>query len=65
MKKVELIRSDTWLTDNYDNAEIALTKSITEFVGEYDKIINIQLVNNCGLYRYWIYIEVGENEQNA
>lgn len=56
-RKVHLIRSETWLTDDFEAIAEILQGAIKDFVKE-ERIINIQVVKqNNGLSRFWIYIE--------
>lgn len=54
---IDLIRSDTWLKADIDTLNSILTSTIEDFVKENDKIINIEMHENGGLFRFWIYIE--------
>lgn len=53
---VELIRSQTWMDDNFKNITDILDETIREFVSEEYKIINIETKERNGLTRFWIYI---------
>lgn len=56
-KEINLIRSETWLTADFDDINSILENTIKEFV-EDERIINIQVVTEkSGLSRFWIYIE--------
>jgi len=56
-KKVSLIRSETWMGDNFNEISSILEDTIKEFVSD-EKIINIEVKEHCGLKRFWIYIEL-------
>ncbi len=56
--KIEIIRSSTWINDNYDNICDVLDETIEDCVNKNDKIINIETkTSESGLTRFWIYIE--------
>ena len=58
MKKVSLIRSETWLTNNFEIINKILEETISEFVRENERIINIEMKTDIsGLSRFWIYKE--------
>lgn len=57
MKKIEIIRSETWMNDDLDSIHNVLEETIKDFVDEKDRIINIQVVDRNGQSRFWIYIE--------
>jgi hypothetical protein len=57
-KEINIIRSETWLTDDFKMVSDTLKETIDDFVDDDEKIINIQLVkSDDGLSRFWIYIE--------
>lgn len=53
---IVLIRSETWLSDNYDNISSILEETI-KCIEDNDRIINIQVVTHAGTSRFWIYVE--------
>jgi hypothetical protein len=55
-RKVFLVRSETWLEDNYKDISKTLEETIKEFVKD-ERIINIEVKEHCGLKRFWIYLE--------
>jgi len=57
MSKVNLIRSETWLNDDFNVIYSTLNDTIKEFVGKDDRIINIEVKESGGLKRFWIYTE--------
>ena len=57
MSKVNLIRSETWLNDDFNMIHSTLNDTIKEFVSKDDRIINIEVKESCGLKRFWIYTE--------
>ena len=57
-KKVNLIRSETWLDDDFDSITEILQETIDDFIEKDERIINIQVVKkNDGTNRFWIYTE--------
>ena len=53
---INLIRSETWLSDNYEYINLILNETIKEFVDDNDDIINIQVkTDSSGLSRFWVY----------
>lgn len=58
MKKIELIRSSTWLKDDFKTISDILDETIKDFVPDTAKIINIETKELNGLNRFWIYIEL-------
>jgi len=56
-KKVNIIRSETWLIDDFkNNISQILNETITDFVEDNEKIINIEMITQKnGLSRFWIY----------
>jgi len=54
--KVNIIRSETWLDDNFENISLILDEVIKEFVNNDERIINIEMkTDHSGLSRFWIY----------
>jgi hypothetical protein len=56
MMEVNLIRSETWSGDNFDNIHKILDQTISDFVQKNDRIINIETKERNGAYRFWIYV---------
>ncbi len=54
---VSLIRSETWIDDNYDEINTILEEAIAEMVGDNQRIVNIEVKERGGLKRFWIYVE--------
>jgi len=55
-KKINIIRSETWLTDNFENISQILNETISDFVKDEEKIINIEMkIQKNGLSQFWIY----------
>ena len=53
---VKLTRSETWINDDFDNIHNVLDETIKDFVGEDERIINIEVkTSESGLSRFWIY----------
>ena len=53
-----MIRSESWDNDrDIDNIYNILTQSINDFVEEEDRIINIEMKEHNGSFRFWIYYE--------
>jgi hypothetical protein len=59
--KVKLIRSSTWIGDDYEAASRTLEETIQEFVFDNDRIINIEVKERNGASRFWLYVEEGPN----
>ncbi len=58
-QKIELVRSSSWMTDNFEKVHEILDETIDEFISESDKILNIQVhLADSGLSRFWIFKEV-------
>ncbi len=58
-KVVNIVRSETWLDDNFKDISLILEQTIKEFVSEKERIINVQVVkSDSGLSRFWIYTEL-------
>jgi len=56
MQEVNIIRSESWLECDLNTIDKILNKTITELVGDNEKIINIEMKTNLnGLSRFWIY----------
>lgn len=55
--KVNLVRSSTWSGDNFEDIHKTLDETILDFVKEGDRIINIEMKERNGVYRFWIYIQ--------
>jgi len=53
--KVNITRSETFATDNLDVINRILNETITEWIDKDQKIINIEMVERQGMYRFWIY----------
>ena len=47
-KKVSLIRSETWMGDDFKGINSILEDTIKEFVSD-ERIINIEVKEHCGL----------------
>jgi len=57
MRKVGIIRSETWLDDNFEDIGQILEETIAEFIKDNEEIINIQVKEEkSGVSRFWIYI---------
>jgi hypothetical protein len=55
---INLIRSETWLSDNFEDISSILEETINEFVDIRDRIINIESKkSDNGMSRFWIYVE--------
>jgi hypothetical protein len=55
---MELVRSETWLRDDFENISSILEETIKEYVSDDEVIVNIESkTNDSGLSRFWIYIE--------
>ena len=55
---MKLIRSQTWLKDDFDDIHNVLDETIEDFVSNEDEVINVQVVKEeTGLSRFWIYIK--------
>ncbi len=51
-----IVRSETWLRDNFEQISQILEETISEFIDEKDEIINIEKhTEDNGLSRFWIY----------
>jgi len=56
--EINIIRSETWLSDDFESISTILQEAIHDFVDEDDRIINIQMVkDSSGLSRFWIYLQ--------
>lgn len=53
--KINITRSETWATDNLDVIERIMNETIEEWVPKDQKIINIEMIERNGMYRFWIY----------
>lgn len=63
-KEINIIRSETWLEDNFEDISLVLAETIKEFVGEKNRIINIEAIKaDSGLSRFWIYTENKDNNK--
>jgi len=58
MKKrnVSLVRSETWMRDNFNVINDILEQTIEDFI-DNERIVNIEVKEHNGLNRFWIYIE--------
>ena len=67
MEKINIIRSQTWLKDDFENITDILEEAIKDFVDENDEIINIESKESeNGLSRFWIYVKSkGEPKNNT
>ena len=55
--KIKLIRSETWMKDDFKMIHRCLDETIEEFVKEGEIIINIEEKEaSTGLHRFWIYV---------
>jgi hypothetical protein len=60
-REINIIRTETWLNDDFDSIHAILEQAIKDFIEEDDRIINIQMVkDSSGLSRFWIYVESGK-----
>lgn len=54
-KQINIARSETWMDDNIKDISSILNETVRDFIGKGDKIINIEVKERNGLYRFWIY----------
>ena len=52
---VNVTRSETWMNDSVVKIQEILDETIADFVPENERIINIEVKESNGLYRFWIY----------
>jgi len=55
--RINIARSQTWMSDDISCIGDILEETINDFVEEGDRIINIETKEFNGLKRFWIYIE--------
>lgn len=56
LNEINLIRSSTWITDNFDDIHRVLDETIKDFVSDDQEIINIESkTSKHGSSRFWIY----------
>lgn len=56
MKKIKIIRTETWLDDDIENIDNILNQAIEDFVSDDEVILNIECkTENDQLSRFWIY----------
>lgn len=55
--KYNIIKSETWLRTDIDEQNKILNDTINEFLESDHKVISVQLVEENGLKRFWIYTE--------
>ena len=54
--EVNIIRSQTWLTDDLEAINSILNEAIEYWVGKDEQIVNIESkTSDSGLSRFWIY----------
>ena len=53
--KVNITRSETFATDNLEVIDRILNETIKEWISKDQKIINIEMIERNGMYRFWIY----------
>lgn len=54
--KVNIVSSGTWMRHDIDTMQSVLDETILDFVKEGDSIINIEMKENNGQNRFWIYV---------
>ena len=55
---ISIIRSETWLDDNYENIQQILKDAVSDLDPEYEEIVNIEKkIESNGLSRFWIYVK--------
>ena len=58
--KVNIVRSETWMKDDFDMIHNILSDTIEEFVDESEEVINVEEKERNGLHRFWIYTRTKE-----
>ena len=56
-KEVTIIKSESWMKTGLKEQDDALNEAIQTYVEDDERIINIQLVDEGGLKRFWIYTQ--------
>ncbi len=54
-KAVTIIKSESWMQSDTAEQDEILNDAIIEFVDDDERIINIQMVDEGGLKRFWIF----------
>lgn len=57
---VRIIRSETWMKDDFEMIHNCLIETIEEFVDENEEVINVEEKERNGLHRFWIYVRTKE-----
>jgi hypothetical protein len=57
MNEITIIRSGSWSNLDLKEIEEELNQTIKDFVDDNEKIINVQLVEESGNKRFWIYTQ--------
>lgn len=61
-REVSLSVSEGWLDYDFDNMQGILDEMIEQYVGKYDRIINIEIIKSkTGMSNYYLYTEVKQN----
>jgi len=55
-KKVSIVRSESWLKEDIVGINKILQETVEELITSDEKIINVQVVEENGFSRFWIYI---------
>jgi len=56
-KNIEILRSETWDGDDFLTVRGALDDAINEFISENAEIVNIEMKERNGSFRFWIYFK--------
>lgn len=57
MRKIQLIRSEGWMGDDFEVVNSVLERTIKEMVPKDHDVINVQVVERNGNSRFWIYAQ--------
>lgn len=55
--EVNIIKSESWLKSGLKEQDGILNEAIKTYVGEDERIINIQMIEENSLKRFWIYTQ--------
>lgn len=56
-KEVTIIKSESWIKAGLKEQDQTLNEAIKTYVEDDERIINIQMVDEDGLKRFWIYTQ--------
>jgi len=61
-REIKLTMSESWMRNDFDEIHSILEDTIKEFIPNNERIINIEVKEQSGFKRFWIYSEIIKND---